>query len=258
MTAGLFCVLRSSTPRAKEVDYAHVARVWPRAWILLPGRRDACAYRFWKGPAAVGYSPLWPEALGWASCRRRNARSRPFECQSPALATQGEDRLRRFFPSHDDRWAGFLPKLSAREGVMKVGGLARRRDPRCGLEAGLCLYGHETSTEDDRGPVRGDLDCGVGCRKGRRRKRRGRLPRASAFPGTSWRNGTQGAAGPSALKAGWPARPARGRAPRGPLARSENPLGTITSGGFGPPLSNGPRSHGLVAFGPRRPSATAG
>lgn len=125
-------------------------------------------------------------------------------------------------------------KLLAMEEVAPIG-LGARDSLR--LEAGLCLYGHDLTTQTT--PVEGSLAWSIG------KQRRQGGERAGEFPGASVIL-PQLEAGPDRLRVG--IRP-EGKAPvregTAIYAAGSEPVGTITSGGFGPSLG-GPVAMGYI------------
>src|SRR5262249_46982297 len=121
--------------------------------------------------------------------------------------------------------------LLAQEGVAPVG-LGARDSLR--LEAGLCLYGHDL--DESTSPVEAALEWSIAPRR-----RAG-----GGFPGAERISGEL-ASGPARRRVG--IRP-EGRAPAregtAVLAADGAPIGTVTSGGFGPSVA-GPVAMGYVA-----------
>ena len=136
----------------------------------------------------------------------------------------------------NDKAEALARRLLAQDGVAPIG-LGARDSLR--LEAGLCLYGHDIDTTTS--PVEAGLTWAIG----KRRRAEG------GFPGfeTVRRHLTEG---PPRRRVG--IRP-DGRAPAREgaevLDAAGQPVGTVTSGGFGPSV-NGPVAMGYVAAGAAR------
>jgi aminomethyltransferase len=129
----------------------------------------------------------------------------------------------------------FARKLLARPGVAPIG-LGARDSLR--LEAGLCLYGHDIDTTTS--PVEANLNWAI------QKARRAGGAREGGFPGAA-RILKELAEGPERLRVGL--RP-EGRAPMREgvelFAEDGTPVGSVTSGGFGPSV-NAPIAMGYVA-----------
>jgi aminomethyltransferase len=129
----------------------------------------------------------------------------------------------------------FARRLLAEPGVMPIG-LGARDSLR--LEAGLCLYGHDI--DETTSPVEAGLTWAI------QKARRAGGARAGGFPGAA-RILAELADGPERLRVGL--RP-EGRAPMREatalFAPDDTPIGSVTSGGFGPSVG-GPIAMGYVA-----------
>ena len=129
----------------------------------------------------------------------------------------------------------FARKLLAEPGVMPIG-LGARDSLR--LEAGLCLYGHDI--DETTSPVEAGLTWAI------QKTRRAGGVRQGGFPGAT-RILAELADGPERLRVGL--RP-DGRAPMREgtelFAPDDTPIGSVTSGGFGPSVQ-APVAIGYVA-----------
>ena len=132
------------------------------------------------------------------------------------------------------RW----PACCSSEPEVAPAGLGARDSLR--LEAGLCLYGHEIDA--DTTPV----EAGLGWTIAKRRRARRRLPRRRRDPAPAGRGQRSGAWSGSAPTAA----PRRAKAPRSSDPAGQ-PVGMVTSGGFGPTVG-GPVALGYVARRARR------
>jgi aminomethyltransferase len=166
---------------------------------------------------------------GLAFMAAANGRIGPVDCHISRSGYTGEDGFE--ISVADDKAVALAELLLAQEGVQPIG-LGARDSLR--LEAGLCLYGHDI--DETTSPVEADL---VWSMQKRRRTEGG-------FPGAA-RIQDELANGPMRRRVG--IKP-DGRAPAREgteiLALLGDPLGTITSGGFGPSV-NGPVAMGYVA-----------
>lgn len=146
----------------------------------------------------------------------------------------GEDGFEISVPA--DRAEALVTALLENADVLPIG-LGARDSLR--LEAGLCLYGHDIDTTTT--PVEGALEWSV------QKSRRSGGARAGGFPGAE-KILSQFANGASRRRVGL--KP-EGRAPvrEGALlfadAAADTPIGTVTSGGFGPTL-NAPVAMGYL------------
>jgi aminomethyltransferase len=146
----------------------------------------------------------------------------------------GEDGFEISVPA--GRAEAFATALLAESAVLPIG-LGARDSLR--LEAGLCLYGHDIDTTTT--PVEGALEWSI------QKSRRHGGVRAGGFPGADKIL--------SQLEQGAPRRrvglrpegraPIREGAPLFPDAASSEPIGAVTSGGFGPSL-NAPVAMGYL------------
>ncbi|HEY8564166.1 MAG TPA: glycine cleavage system aminomethyltransferase GcvT [Beijerinckiaceae bacterium] len=221
----LYLVVNAST---KEDDYAHIAARLPPAVKLVRG--DDRALLALQGPAAaevLARLALGVEALsfmqtGWfevAGLQAHVSRS----------GYTGEDGFEISVKNTD---AVALWRALLADPAVKPIGLGARDSLR--LEAGLCLYGHDIDTTTS--PIEAGLTWSI---QKRRREEGG-------FPGAA-RVQRELAEGPTRVRVG--IKP-EGRAPARegtPITLPDGrPVGTVTSGGFGPTV-NGPVAMGYVA-----------
>ena len=221
----LFLVVNASR---KEVDYAHIAARLPAGVILLPAPERALIAL--QGPAAAAImGKLSDIGAGLGFMSAANGRIGGIDCHISRSGYTGEDGFE--ISVADDKAPALAELLLAQEGVSPIG-LGARDSLR--LEAGLCLYGHDI--DETTSPVEADL---VWSMQKRRRSE-------GSFPGAK-RIQDELANGPRRRRVG--IKP-DGRAPAREgteiLALLGDPLGTITSGGFGPSV-NGPVAMGYVA-----------
>ncbi|WP_323021631.1 glycine cleavage system aminomethyltransferase GcvT [Pararhodobacter sp.] len=210
----LFLVVNAA---CKEADIAHlqahlpgVEPVTDRALLALQGPlAETALARLVPGVAAMTFMDV--AVLDWDGAELWISRS----------GYTGDDGYEISLP--EDRAEAFARALLAMEEVAPIG-LGARDSLR--LEAGLCLYGHDIDTETS--PVEAGLTWAI---QKRRRTEGG-------FPGAD-RIQRELAEGPSRKRVGLLP---EGRAPmREGTAlfdseTAETPIGTITSGGFGPSL----------------------
>ena len=157
-----------------------------------------------------------------------------FDCFVSRSGYTGEDGFEISVPAADAE--ALVTRLLENPDVLPIG-LGARDSLR--LEAGLCLYGHDIDTTTT--PVDAALEWSV------QKSRRGGGARAGGFPGAA-RILTQLDGGASRRRVGLRA---EGRAPvrEGALlfadSSASEPIGKVTSGGFGPSL-NAPVAMGYV------------
>jgi len=223
----LFVVVNAA---CKTADLAHlqahlsgVEPVTDRALIALQGpEAETALARLVPGVAAMRFMDV--ATLDWDGCALWISRS----------GYTGEDGFEISVP--EGRAEALCRALLAMEEVAPIG-LGARDSLR--LEAGLCLYGHDIDTETS--PVEGALNWAI------QKVRRTHGAREGGFPGAG-RILTELANGPARLRVGL--RPET-RAPMREgtqLFASEDatdPIGAITSGGFGPTVG-APVSMGYV------------
>jgi aminomethyltransferase len=212
----------------KEVDYAHIAARLPDDVRLEPMPERALLAL--QGPAAKEVmAKLSDVAAGLPFMGASSGRVGDFDCHISRSGYTGEDGFEISVASSKVEKLARL--LLAQEGVQPIG-LGARDSLR--LEAGLCLYGHDI--DETTSPVEADLLWSI---QKRRRAEGG-------FPGAG-RIQDEIANGPRRRRVG--IRP-EGRAPAREgtqvVALLGDPVGVVTSGGFGPSV-NGPVAMGYVA-----------
>jgi aminomethyltransferase len=205
----------------KEADFALIAAAIPEARMLAdrallalqgPGAEAALA-RLLPGVAKMGFMEI--DTFQWDGADLWISRS----------GYTGEDGYEISLPGA--RAAAFARELLAEPGVAPIG-LGARDSLR--LEAGLCLYGHDIDTATS--PVEAGLSWAI------QKIRRKGGAREGGFPGAE-RILAELETGPARLRRGLAP---EGRAPMREgieiFATSEGgaPIGTVTSGGFGPSI----------------------
>jgi aminomethyltransferase len=228
-TGGLILVVNAAR---KAADFDHIAGRLA-AGVRLEPRPDNALLAL-QGPAAA--SVLDAVFHGVAGMAFMTGRRFPVEgAQVTRSGYTGEDGFEISLPSADV--AALWRRLLDDERVQPIG-LGARDSLR--LEAGLCLYGHDIDTTTS--PVEAGLAWSI---QQRRRIEGG-------FPGAK-RIQKELAEGPARRRVG--IRP-EGRAPAREGAEIQSasgaPIGTVTSGGFGPSV-NGPIAMGYVASGHASP-----
>jgi aminomethyltransferase len=220
----LFLVVNAAR---RAVDYAHIAGCLPAAVSLHP--TPELALLALQGPrSAAVIARLWPPAarLGFMTAARGVLGGAP--CHISRSGYTGEDGFEISLAA--DQAQGLAELLLAQEGVAPAG-LGARDSLR--LEAGLCLYGHDL--DESISPVEAALQWSIAPR----RRAGGGFPGAERIAGEL-------ASGPRRRRVG--IRP-EGRAPAREgtaiLAAPDAPVGTVTSGGFGPSV-DGPVAMGYV------------
>lgn len=213
----------------KDIDYAHIAARLPAGITLTPqGDRALIALQGPQAEAVMARHCPPAAELGFMTATR--AEFDGIDCHVSRSGYTGEDG---FEISVADTDAGAVwDALLADPDVAPIG-LGARDTLR--LEAGLCLYGHDI--DETTSPVEAALTWSIG----KRRREEG------GFPGYD-RIRRELADGPSRRRVG--IRPS-GRAPAREgtaIAAGGGPVGTVTSGGFGPTVG-GPVAMGYVARG---------
>jgi aminomethyltransferase len=226
----LFVVVNAA---CKDADEAHlrqnlsqaceIARLDDRALLALQGpQAESVLAKFCAGAAAMRFMDAGPRQVAGLDC---------FVSRS---GYTGEDGFEISVPSaHAEQ----LAKLLLSDERVRPIGLGARDSLR--LEAGLCLYGHDIDTTTT--PVEAALEWSV------QKSRRGGGARAGGFPGAD-RILAEFSGGAARRRVGL--RP-EGRAPVREGAAlfadetSSEPIGAVTSGGFGPTL-NAPVAMGYV------------
>jgi aminomethyltransferase len=212
----------------KDADYAHICAHLPEGVTLVPMPERALIAL--QGPEAAAV--LADHVRGASEMRFMTARSSEFDRTVDLALSRsgytGEDGYELSIPAKDVEtvWNALLA-----DPRVKPIGLGARDSLR--LEAGLCLYGHDIDTTTS--PIEAGLTWSI---QKRRRAEGG-------FPGAA-RVQKELAEGAPRLRVGILP---DGRAParEGTVVKSVDgsPIGTVTSGGFGPTI-NGPLAMGYV------------
>ena len=223
----LFLVVNAAT---KEADYAHLAARLPAGVRLM--RADHRALVAVQGPMArQAVGRHCPEAVPMPFMSAITTRFDGIDCHISRSGYTGEDGYE--ISCKATRMRAIVERLVSEPSV-KLIGLGARDSLR--LEAGLCLYGHDIDTTTS--PTEAALIWSI---QKRRRAEGG-------FPGAE-RIQRELAEQPARVRVG--IKP-EGRAParEGTEIRSiaGEPIGNVTSGGFGPTV-NGPISMGYVENG---------
>ncbi len=211
----------------KEADYKHIAANLPGGVTLAIDDKHALIAL--QGPRAVSVlSKLSPGVETMSFMTGRNATLGGAPVHLTRSGYTGEDGYEIAVPNES---VAAIWKLLTDDPSVEPIGLGARDSLR--LEAGLCLYGHDIDTTTS--PIEARLQWSI---QKRRRDEGG-------FPGAA-RIQAELANGPRRRRVG--IKP-DGRAParEGTEIRSADgkPIGTITSGGFGPSV-NGPIAMGYV------------
>ena len=216
----LFLVVNAA---CKEADFAHLTAGLPDCDLGMVTDRALLAL---QGPAAeAALARLVPDVV---DMRFMDVAIRQWDTAELWISRSGYTGEDGFEISVPNAFAGaFARKLLAMEEVAPIG-LGARDSLR--LEAGMCLYGHDI--DEGTTPVEGNLTWAI------QKARRAGGARAGGFPGAA-RILKELADGPARRRVGL--RP-EGRAPMregteifaGPEGGA--PIGTVTSGGFGPSI----------------------
>jgi aminomethyltransferase len=221
----LFLVVNAA---CKEADYAHVAAHLPVGVRLE--RFDDRALIALQGPQAADV--LAAHMPGAAEMSFMSATAATFDGRAVTVSRSGytgEDGYEISVPAGEV--AAVWRALTADDRVKPIG-LGARDSLR--LEAGLCLYGHDIDTSTS--PIEADLAWSIQ----KRRREQGGFPGADRVR----RELSEGAARKRVGLVPEGKAPAReGTAIVDPASGA--PLGTVTSGGFGPSLG-GPLAMGYV------------
>jgi aminomethyltransferase len=220
----LFLVVNASM---KEADYAHIAARLPAGVRLL--RADHRALIAVQGPSAMrAVARHCAEAVAMPFMSAITARFDGIDCHISRSGYTGEDGYE--ISCKATRVRAIVERLLS-EPTVKLIGLGARDSLR--LEAGLCLYGHDIDTTTS--PVEAAIAWSIG----KRRREEG------GFPGAE-RVQRELREGPSRKRVG--IKP-EGRAPAREGTEihvaDDDPVGKVTSGGFGPSV-NGPVAMGYV------------
>ena len=222
---GLYLVVNAA---CKDQDFAHIeAGTKGRATLEILTDRALVAL---QGPkAGEVLARLSPATAEMTFMNFREVDIAGIPCFATRSGYTGEDGFEISVPS--DR-AEELAKTLLAQPEVEPAGLGSRDSLR--LEAGLCLYGHDITTETT--PIEGDIKWVVN----KRRRETGGFPGADIILG-------QLADGVDRLRVGILP---EGRAPAREGTEIQdldgNSIGTVTSGGFGPSVG-GPIAMGYVA-----------
>ena len=226
----LFLVVNAA---CKDVDEAHLRKHLSDTCVIeaLPDR----ALIALQGPKAVDVlAKFSPTVAAMKFMDAGPHRVLDIECFVSRSGYTGEDGFEISVPAQDvERLATTLLSDPA---VLPIG-LGARDSLR--LEAGLCLYGHDIDSTTS--PVEGALEWSV------QKSRRAGGARAGGFPGANIIL-KQFESGASRRRVGLKAEgraPVRENAPLYPDQTSQETIGTVTSGGFGPSI-NAPVAMGYV------------
>ena len=226
----LFVVVNAACKQADEAhlrahlsDSCTIEVLADRALIALQGpKAESALAKLGVDVSAMKFMDAGPRRIG------------AFDCFVSRSGYTGEDGFEISVPAADAE--AFVTQLLENPDVLPIG-LGARDSLR--LEAGLCLYGHDIDTTTT--PVEAALEWSV------QKSRRNGGARAGGFPGAA-KILAQFDAGAARRRVGLKA---EGRAPvrEGALlfadAASTEPVGKVTSGGFGPSL-NAPVAMGYV------------
>jgi aminomethyltransferase len=220
----LFLVVNAAT---KEADYAHISARLPAGVRLL--RADHRALIAVQGPAAMrAVARHCAEAVPMPFMTAITTRFDGIDCHISRSGYTGEDGYE--ISCRATRVRAIVERLISEPNV-KLIGLGARDSLR--LEAGLCLYGHDIDTTTS------PIEAAIAWSIGKRRREEG------GFPGAE-RVQRELREGPARKRVG--IKP-EGRAPAREGTEihvaEEAPVGTVTSGGFGPSV-NGPVAMGYV------------
>ena len=219
----LFLVVNAA---CKNQDFAHM-----KSWLAGCDVRmlDDRALLALQGPkAAEAFATLAPASVGHAFMTIREYNVAGIPCLVTRSGYTGEDGFEISVPA--DKAEELARALLALPQVKPIG-LGARDSLR--LEAGLCLYGSDIDTTTT--PVEGAISWIIG----KRRREQGGFPGAAIIQ-------AQLKDGPKRLRVGiQPDGKAPARAHTEITDTDGNPIGEITSGGFGPSV-NGPVAMGYV------------
>lgn len=226
----LFLVVNAA---CKTEDEAHLRKHLSDACVIEPLTERALIAL--QGPKAE--SVLAKHADGIIGMTFMDAGPRKvmgLDCFVSRSGYTGEDGFEISVPAND---AEALTSVLLDDGAVLPIGLGARDSLR--LEAGLCLYGHDIDTTTT--PVEANLNWSI------QKSRRTGGARAGGFPGADVICKQLDAGAPRkrvGIKADGRA-PVREHAPLFADETAREPIGTVTSGGFGPSV-NGPVAMGYV------------
>jgi aminomethyltransferase len=226
----LFLVVNAA---CKETDEAHLRAhlsdsctidvLADRALIALQGpKAESALAKLGADVSAMKFMDAGPRRIG------------AFDCFVSRSGYTGEDGFEISVPAGDAE--ALASQLLENPDVLPIG-LGARDSLR--LEAGLCLYGHDIDTTTT--PVEAALEWSV------QKSRRNGGARAAGFPGAA-KILAQFDKGAARRRVGLKAEgraPVRESAPLFADGTSGEPIGKVTSGGFGPSL-NAPVAMGYV------------
>lgn len=222
---GLYLVVNAA---CKDADFAHIAaKTAGKAQLQILNDRSLLAI---QGPKAGDVvARLCPETADMVFMNFREVEIASIQCFATRSGYSGEDGFEISVASSD---AEALARKLLAEPEVEAIGLGARDSLR--LEAGLCLYGHDITTETT--PIEADLKWAVN----KRRREEGGFPGADIIL-------EQLANGTDRRRVG--IQPT-GRAPAREGTEIQdmdaNTIGSITSGGFGPSAER-PVAMGYVA-----------
>ena len=209
--------------RAHLSDVCEIDSLADRALIALQGpKAESALAKFCADAGAMKFMDAGPRRVG------------DFDCFVSRSGYTGEDGFEISVPA--EHAEALAAALLDHADVMPIG-LGARDSLR--LEAGLCLYGHDIDTTTT--PVEAALEWSV------QKSRRSGGAREGGFPGAE-KILTQFAQGASRRRVGLKAEgraPVREGASLFADAASHEPIGEVTSGGFGPSL-NAPVAMGYL------------
>jgi aminomethyltransferase len=233
---GVFVIVNAA---CKDADLAHLeTRLGGRARVAMLADRALIAV---QGPgAAAALGRLEPALAKLPFMTAGVFAIAGIACQVSRSGYTGEDG---FEISVRDRDADLLARTLLRDsGVIPIG-LGARDSLR--LEAGLCLYGHDIDQTTT------PIEAGLAWTIGKRRREHGGFPGAAVIL-------DQLKSGPAKRRVGLkPDGRAPAREGTAIVDAAERPLGTVTSGGYGPTVA-APVAMGYVAAASAAPGTEVG
>jgi aminomethyltransferase len=220
----LFAVFNAA---CKAADTAHVRAHLPAA-TTLETLEDRALLAL-QGPAAAAVLARHADCADMVFMQAKALKVAGIDCLVSRSGYTGEDGFEISVPN--GRAVELAERLLGETEVLPIG-LGARDSLR--LEAGLCLYGHDI--DETTTPVEAALTWSIG----KRRREEGGFPGADVIQ-------KQLQDGVSRRRVGIkPAGRAPAREGTGITDPAGNPIGTVTSGGFGPTV-DGPVAMGYVA-----------
>ena len=221
----LLLVVNAAT---KHEDFTHIERALDTTALT---RLDGAALLALQGPRAIEILSrgLCPDAAGLSFMEGGQTTVAGVRCHVTRSGYTGEDGVEISLPGHE---AERVARALLADADVAPIGLGARDSLR--LEAGLCLYGHDIDTTTS------PIEAGLAWTIPKRRREEANFPGAKRI---------------LAELANGPARRRVGLLPEGKAPAREgtdivdgagNPIGVVTSGGFGPSTS-GPVAMGYVA-----------